>query len=190
MESEHKIRSFIMSNQILNDELSAIEKSYSISLGHVKNREDDIDEVYYPQFESEIRAEAAKMAKHYEIIYCLEKSIRKLISESISEVEKTDEWWNLNRVPAQIKTDVTNRIDRERDAGVTPRSDDELDYTTLGELADIITSNWDVFGGIFLKGKKAVQRIVGNLNTLRAPIAHCSPLAEDEVLRLELAIKD
>ena len=165
-------------------------KIYAVELGHVNAGGIEIESVYYPQFEIEIRAEAALMAKHYEVIYCLEKSIRRIISESIQEVEKTDDWWSLNRVPQQIKAEVANRITKERDAGVTPRSDDELDYTTLGELAAIITSNWDIFESIFLKGKKAVERVVSNLNTLRAPIAHCSPLAEDEVLRLQLAIRD
>lgn len=28
------------------------------------------------------------------------------------------------------------------------------------------------------------------LNSLRGPIAHCSPLADDEVVRLRLAVRD
>ena len=32
--------------------------------------------------------------------------------------------------------------------------------------------------------------IMTSLNTLRAPIAHCSPLAEDEVVRFQLTVKD
>jgi hypothetical protein len=31
---------------------------------------------------------------------------------------------------------------------------------------------------------------MASLNTLRAPIAHCSPLGEDEVVRLQLAVRD
>ncbi len=190
MDAEHKIKSFIMGNHMINDDLNSIEKRYSVELGHVMFVGGEIESVYYPQFEQEIRAEADAMSKHYAAIYCLEKSIRKIITESISEAEKTEDWWELGRVPQQIKMEVSQRITRERDAGVTPRSDDELDYTTLGELAAIITSNWDIFESIFLKGKKAVERVVSNLNTLRAPIAHCSPLAEDEVLRLQLAMRD
>ncbi|WAC47403.1 Swt1 family HEPN domain-containing protein [Asticcacaulis sp. SL142] len=190
MDAEHKIKSFIMGNHIINDDLNSVESLYAIKLGHISTTETNIEDVYYPQFEAAVRTEAALMAKHYEVIYCLEKSIRQLISETISEVEKTEEWWESPRVPPHIKGEVSSRITKERDAGVTPRSDDELDYTTLGELAAIITSNWDIFGGIFSKGKKAVERVMGNLNTLRAPIAHCSPLAEDEVLRLQLTIRD
>ena len=72
---------------------------------------------------------------------------------------------------------------------MTPRSSDELDYTTFGELSVIITCNWDIFGGLFTS-KKAVEKVMSNLNSLRGPIAHCSPLAEDEVLRLQLTVRD
>jgi hypothetical protein len=37
---------------------------------------------------------------------------------------------------------------------------------------------------------KAVRDTITRLNTLRAPIAHCSMLAEDEVLRLKLSLRD
>jgi hypothetical protein len=36
---------------------------------------------------------------------------------------------------------------------------------------------------------KAVEKAVAPLNTLRGPIAHCSPLAQDEVVRLKLAVR-
>ena len=31
---------------------------------------------------------------------------------------------------------------------------------------------------------------MANLNTLRGPIAHCSMLAEDEIVRLRLSVRD
>jgi hypothetical protein len=72
---------------------------------------------------------------------------------------------------------------------MTPRSPHPLDFTTFGELSDIIKSNWDVFGGIFTS-VRAVEKVMASLNSLRGPIAHCSPLAEDEVLRLHLSVRD
>lgn len=80
-------------------------------------------------------------------------------------------------------------MQREIDAGVTPRSDKEIDYTSFGELGEIVKSNWADFGDIF-KSVKAFTKIMTSLNVLRGPIAHCSPLSEDEVLRLELTVKD
>ena len=66
---------------------------------------------------------------------------------------------------------------------------DELDYTTFGELSVVIIFNWDIFGGLF-NSKKAVEKVMASLNALRNPIAHCSPLAEDEQLRLQLTVRD
>jgi hypothetical protein len=80
-------------------------------------------------------------------------------------------------------------MQREREAGITPRSFDPLDYTNFGELGEIIKKNWSIFASIF-NNVKAVEKVMFNLNTLRNPIAHCSLLAEDEKLRLELSLRD
>ena len=65
-----------------------------------------------------------------------------------------------------------------------------MDYTTFGELSNIIVANWDLFGGTLFNSKKALEKVMASLNALRNPIAHCSPLAEDEQLRLRLAVGD
>ena len=149
----------------------------------------DLEERYVPQFDMDVRREAATMAKAYELFYCLEKTIRKLVSESLSASTAREDWWETNVVPSHIKGEVFARIKAEVDAGVTRRSMDALDYTTFGELANIITANWEVFGGP-LNSKKAVEKVMSSLNSLRNPIAHCSLLAEDEEFRLSLALRD
>lgn len=60
---------------------------------------------------------------------------------------------------------------------------------TFGHLGDIIRHNWALFGGI-LSNQKAMGRVMYSLNNLRGPIAHCGMLAEDEVDRLRLTVKD
>lgn len=183
---EDKLKIFGMNNQFTELDLDRIEDEFKIDLGRKKNKVIK-DNVYYPQFEAEIRNEAKQMAKHYEIFYCLEKSIRELITTSL-ETSYGDDWWE-NKVPQKVKDEVKGRIQREIDSGVTPRSDEEIDFTTFGELGDIIKSNWDIFGTMF-NSQRAVERVMNNLNTLRAPIAHCSKLAEDEVVRLQLSLRD
>ena len=66
-----------------------------------------------------------------------------VITETLEEAEGTD-WWDSVRIPADIKADVASLAKRERDNGVTPRSDDMIDYTTFGQLSGMITSNWDL----------------------------------------------
>jgi hypothetical protein len=129
------------------------------------------------------------MAKHYEVFYSLEKSIRTLVADTIEAAEKNADWWQTDRISSAIKTEVSVRIQKEIDAGITRRSLDALDYTTFGELGMIISSNWDIFGSLF-SSKKAVEKVVASLNALRNPIAHCSPLADDEKLRLQLTLRD
>lgn len=184
-----RIKSFGMTNQMVIEDLSRIGLAHGVDLGHAPATAQTVEDVYYPQIDASIRHEAEEMAKHYALFYSLEKSIRSLVEEALETAEASADWWASARVPPNVKQEVASRIQKELDAGVTRRSMDELDYTTFGELSVIISANWDVFGSLF-SSKKAVEKIMASLNALRNPIAHCSPLAEDEQLRLQLTVRD
>ena len=184
---ERIVKAFGMTNMMLEADLDEIEERYGFDLGRRSQTERSRHEPHL-QFDISVRAEAAAMASHYEIFYCLEKSIRSLITDALESVNG-EAWWDSAGVPQVIKTGVESRIRKERESGVTIRSQDPIDYTTFGELSEIIKSNWTLFGGI-LNDVKAVEATMARLNTLRGPIAHCSPLAEDEVLRLQLTMRD
>lgn len=182
------VRSFGMSGYLITEELKRIEHRFGIELGHTRGPEDASAVEYYPQFEQEVRAEAAEMSEHYELIYCLEQSIRKLITETLHDAAGTD-WWNSGKIPSEIHKEVATRVQREAESGMTQRSDALLDYTNFGELSVIITSNWDLFKTV-LSNQRAVTRVLNNLNLLRGPIAHCCPISQDEIERLRLSVKD
>lgn len=187
-EVEDYIKLFGMTNLLVTNELDGIERQYEIDLGHKACEVRDSDEVYYPQFEMAIRTEATMMARHYELFYCLENAVRALIGETMKDGVGPS-WWDSGKVPRTVTDEVARRIKRETDSGITRRSMEPIDYTTFGELGEIIKANWDLFGSV-LNSPKAVELVLARLNTLRAPIAHCSPLAEDEVLRLRLSVRD
>jgi HEPN superfamily Swt1-like protein len=182
------VKLFAMANQLTEVELDRVEAEFGVDLGRRRAVAPDKDETYYPQFDERVRLEAAQMARHYEIFYALETTIRTLISDTLT-ASAGPKWWDVGRVPQAINVEVAKRVQREIDSGVTVRSEDPIDFTTFGELGEIIKANWDVFGSIF-NSPKAVEKVMANLNTLRAPIAHCSPLAADEVLRLTLSVRD
>lgn len=184
----HHLRSFGMSGFLVMDELKAIEAKYGVKLGHGVPEQEDEEAAYYPQFEQAVRAEAEEMSKHYQVFYCLETAIRKLITETLSDSDGAA-WWDGARVPEKIKLDVAGRMQRELDSGMTRRSEELINYTNFGELSVIITNNWDLFGAIF-SSRRAVERVMNSLNLLRGPIAHCCPITVDEVERLRLAVKD
>lgn len=192
MKFDDQIKSFGMTNMLIESDLDKIEATHSLKLRNIDRTESDtaeeIKKAYFPQFEEALRTEAEQMSKSYELFYCLEKTIRKQISDLL-ESTSGPEWWNDKVIPQVIHQEVKKRILRERESGITPRSSNELDYTNFGELGEIIKSNWSIFSSIF-NNIKAVEKIMFNLNTLRNPIAHCSMLAEDEKFRLELSVKD
>lgn len=98
------IRSFGMSGLLVSEDLKGIEQQYAVELGHTPKITQEAALKYYPQFEQEVRREAAQMAQHYELFYCLEKSIRKLISETLEEAEGAN-WWD-----TKVKPDIQQYV--------------------------------------------------------------------------------
>lgn len=186
MKNEDRLKLFAMSAQLIERDLDSIEGKFNVDLQR-ETKTDERDEAYYPQFTESVRREAAAMSQYYEIFYCLERSIRDLVRERL-ESESGATWWE-KAVPETIRDNVKKNIDRERDSGVTMRSTEKLDYTTFGELGEIVRANWTLFSDTF-NSDKAFTKIMTSLNILRGPIAHCSPLAEDEVVRLRLTLRD
>lgn len=188
MDLDERLRLFGMNNLLFEHALDSIEREYALELRSGRRGGGVEDEDYYPQIERAYRAEAARMAPNYEVFYSLEKTIRSLVADTIEAAEGPS-WWTSGRIPPKIQTDSDSRLQREVDSGVTPRSSEPIDFTTFGELSEIIKNNWDIFGSLF-SSSKAVEKVMASLNTVRGPIAHCSPLAEDEVVRLRLAVRD
>lgn len=186
MDGESKIKLFVLANSLVENDLDKIESKYDVDL--IRKEKDVINEqTYYAQFDSVFRKEAGEMSRHYEVFYCLERSIRSLVVQLMKEKYK-DNWWE-ERVNEEIKKNVDLNIKRELESGFTERSENKIDYTTFGELTVIVQENFEAFNDLF-KNPKAFSKIMTSLNQLRGPMAHCCPLAEDEVVRLNLAVKD
>jgi hypothetical protein len=185
MKAVDQIKFFGLNNFAIEAAISKAEEKIGIPLRSEKDQPQD--EEFYPQFPEHIRREAETMARQYEIFYCLETSIRQLINARLKE-ELGSDWWDKS-VPEQIRRNAEDNRRRESETGMTPRSDEMIDFITFGELGQIISSNGKIFGDTF-RDLKAVTRILSSLNSLRAPIAHCCPLAQDEVDRLNLSLRD
>lgn len=151
------------------------------------NEVDDMIRDYSNQIQLQLRLRAARMGEYYRIFYMLENFIRDFVVDILEE-EYGENWWD-SRVPERIREGAKSSRERELNAGVTPRSDDMIVYTTFGELMGIMSANWEHFAGMF-SSPKGLESVMARLNTLRGPIMHCGVLAEDEVLRLKLSIRD
>ncbi|WP_051238720.1 Swt1 family HEPN domain-containing protein [Gaetbulibacter saemankumensis] len=138
-------------------------------------------------FDESLKLEASSMRYSYELFYCLERSIRQLVKTTLEE-EYGENWWR--KIDLRVKENVKNNIEYELDTSHTKRSDQKIDYTTFGDLRKIINTHWNVFGNKFNRNLNSVNEVMIDLNRLRVSIAHCTPLAEKEITRLEIRVDD
>jgi energy-converting hydrogenase A subunit M len=179
------IKLFGMHNLLLETDLKKIEES-GIQIEHAKTiqRAEIVD---VDLFESDILQEARKMADFYALYYSLENSIRRLISERLSEKHGPN-WWK-DRVPEGVQKEVEKKQREEKDTTMSIRSEDPLAYTNFGELISIFDQNWGDFSDT-LRSQKAMQTILSQFNKIRNVVAHSCALNEDEIMRFKLFVKD
>ncbi|RWP03558.1 MAG: hypothetical protein EOQ98_00795 [Mesorhizobium sp.] len=144
---------------------------------------------YLRQVDFETLADADRMSEFYKLFYALENDMRDLIESTMLD-GKGKQWW-IEAVPQVVRDNAQKNYDREAAEGLPPRSDRLIDYTTFGELGEIVKDNWEVFSGMFSNAtRNRVLRVINRLNLVRGPIAHCNFLPEEEAIRLKLAIRD
>lgn len=186
--NDHVLELFVLKCAVIETGLRASLAEYDTgAAGTLGKTGDEELEPFIKQFDLANRKNAAHMSRYYEIFYLLENDIRRLIVETM-EAAHGAKWWD-SHVPPGVLEEVRKNREREAQAAVSVRSEDDIDYTTFGQLGDIIRANWSDFAGM-LSNPSAVSRVMTALNMLRGTIAHCGVLAEDEVDRLKLAIRD
>jgi hypothetical protein len=182
---------FILKAGATNAELHQALQDPEVALvrSEIERATDKLVAGHLEQIDATIRQNAERMAEFYKIFYILENDIRNLVNETLNDAIG-EGWWD-SVVPQAVRDTVTRNIERESDEGLIARSEREIDYTTFGELGEIIKANWNSFAGIFANTTvNGVQRVIKKLNLARGPIAHCNLLAEDEVVRLKLTVRD
>jgi energy-converting hydrogenase A subunit M len=185
MSLSDRIKLFGMHNLLLETELMKLEDG-GIQIEHTKTilKAEIVD---VELFESDILLEARKMADFYALYYSLENSIRRLISERLSEKRGVN-WWK-EKVPDGVQKEVERKQKDERDTTMSIRSEDPLAYTNFGELISIFDQNWSDFSDT-LRSQKAMQTILSQFNKIRNVVAHSCALNEDEITRFKLLVKD
>ncbi len=180
-----KLENFAFNNLMLETELIKLENS-GIDLQHIdtisKKEIVDLD-----LFEYDIVTSARKMARFYVYYYAFENSLRRLISGRLKEKYGIN-WWDL-KAPPGVKQNVEKNQEKEKETAMAIRSDEPIYYANFGELIDLINSNWEDFSDT-IRSKKAMESVVSQFGKIRNVIAHSCELAEDDIFRLKLLIKD
>lgn len=184
-------RLFILQNAAITADLRKVMDK--TGLAHTKSdlekATDALVVSHLGQVDYKIRNSAARMAEFYQMFYVLENDIRQLVS-SVLEEASGDTWWS-KKVPPEVQKNANFSRQRESKEGLPPRSNSMIDYTTFGQLGEIIKQNWDTFAGLFPNCEiERLEKVLSRLNLARGPIAHCGLLPEDEVVRLKLAMSD
>jgi hypothetical protein len=145
----------------------------------------DVDEV---GFSPRILYDAAKMSSVFTAFFCLENSVRDLITERLL-ARKGPDWWD-TVVPVKIKLAVTKLKERESRARYhTPRAIALVGYTMFGNLAQIVIANWDEFSDLFPDQAWVTSRF-NDLEMSRNIIMHTGVLPQIEVDRIGSIVRD
>jgi len=128
-----------------------------------------------------------KMTMAYQNLYLTENTLRELIRKVLGQVE---DWWE-RRVNKGIKDDVKDAIEKFPYDGYERR--DELEYTHLGQLKEIITAknNWnDFLPHLNEKNKASFSTIVDKAIPSRNSIGHCISLKKDDLKYVDMRFQD
>jgi hypothetical protein len=182
---------FVLKCAVVTRELNAVlsRERVEFAKSKLETEADSLIDEYIRQINFDTIHNADRMSEFYRLFYALENDIRDLVGDTLQSTGG-DEWWE-SAVPQSVRDNANRNFDREAGEGLPPRSDRMLDYTTFGELGEIIKENWETFSGMFSNAtRNRVLRVINRLNLVRGPIAHCNFLPEEEAIRLKLAIRD
>jgi hypothetical protein len=135
MKPDHLFKLFGHNNIFIEAEIRRVEEELGLDLGHRQDVEEE-DKTYFPQFSQRLRDEASRMARHYVIFYCLENYIRELITARLLDINGVD-WWNV-AVNEAVRENAKKNYEKEKRTGVTPRSDQMIDYSNWLKLSSQI----------------------------------------------------
>ncbi|MDO6477944.1 Swt1 family HEPN domain-containing protein [Alteromonas sp. 1_MG-2023] len=186
MKNLSELKQFVFNGILLEDSFDRLEgEGISIKQGH---NEVPIERVEASDFTPRIIHQANKMSSIYTVFFCLENSVRELITDRLAERKGVD-WWEIC-VPKKIKDSVQKlKEQEEKNRYHTQRSSSSIGYTMFGNLAQIILNNWDEFSDLFPTQAWVNARFT-DLEMSRNIIMHTGVLPEMEIERIESICRD
>ena len=136
---------------------------------------------------NKIEVNLGKMSKAYQALYAVENTLRELIRKVLNQ--KVD-WWK-NSVPNGIQAEVEVVIKKTPYHAV--KRNDELEYTHLGQLKEIIIykKNWnDFLPYLNEKDKNSFAVTINKAIPSRNAIGHCIPLKSKDLKVVDVRFED
>ena len=139
-------------------------------------------------FGLQAQVEAKRMGTAYELLYCLENSVRELIESTLIETLGASDWWGQG-VPEEIRTSAEHRArDDERAPWHGPRGESHLVYVDFVQLGAIIEANWEHFRDL-LGDRTWVTNYFREMNRTRRALAHTGSLTQHDVDWMDMRVR-
>lgn len=146
----------------------------------------DID-LMAPVSES-IRSGSLYMQRCYRLLFVLENVVREFVREVLEELDQ--EKWFEKRASVPMKKKVEDRKATEaKNQWHAGRNAHPIYYLDFGDLALLIQSHWNDFKDLLPTQSWAVSRLQ-DAERSRNVIAHTNVLSDEEVVRLEMHVRD
>ena len=183
------LRDFIFRSLLFDLEINVFRKS-GINVGaDITQSEAHLLADSLDLFSIERRNDALEMARLYAVLHAFENTVRSMIRSALEEV-KGPRWWDTDAVPEKMRTNVKKREDNIRkNSWIEVRKGDSLEFTTLGDLANIIMKNWEIFE-TYIPSQVWIKQQMEELEQARNLIAHNRVLQPEEIKRMYMYILD
>lgn len=131
---------------------------------------------------------AKEMSAVYTAIAAFENSVRKFVVKVLLE-HKGENWWE-DCVSEKIrKTAESRKKEEEKIRWHTPRGEAMINYTEFGDLASIISQNYDLFE-VHIVSVDWARQIFQTLERSRNVIMHSGELGHRDIERIGTNIRD
>jgi hypothetical protein len=133
-------------------------------------------------------ANAKAMALVYTAIAAFENSVRSLVLKTLADRFK-EEWWEKG-VSKGIRDRAEKRLaDEEQVRWHAQRGNDPINYTTFGDLKNVMQNNWDCFE-VLIGSLPWASGIFDVVERSRNVIMHSGTLEREDIERLGVNIRD
>ena len=128
------------------------------------------------------------MGTAYELLYCLENSVRELIESTLIEANGASGWWERG-VDEGIRMSAEQRArEDERTPWHGPRGESRLVYVDFVQLGEIIVANWEHFRDL-LGDRTWVTNYFREMNRTRRALAHTGSLTQHDLDWMDLRVR-
>jgi Swt1-like HEPN len=132
---------------------------------------------------------ARRMGEVYELLHCLENSVRELIERTLREVYGPEEWWTVG-VPEEFRKPAEKRRDQDlKTRWHGPRGDSPINYVDFPQYGEIIDQRWEHFEEL-IGDRDWVKHYFSEMNISRRALAHAGSLTETDVERMEFDVRE